>query len=146
MLELLMQRNLLLKSKKCKFHKKEVNFLDFIIGNDTIRMNSAKVQIVKKRKISINSTEVLSFIDFTNYNKKFIKNSFEKAISFTDSTKNDTLWKWDSDQKRAFQEFKKACSEKFILKMFDSIKNLRIKIDASNLTIEACILQIHNRK
>ena len=43
MLELLMQRNLLLKSKKCEFHKKEVNFLDFIIGNDTIRMNSAKV-------------------------------------------------------------------------------------------------------
>ena len=47
-LELLMQRNLLLKSKKCEFHKKKVNFLDFIVGNDTIRMNSAKVQAVKE--------------------------------------------------------------------------------------------------
>ena len=35
-LELLMQRNLLLKSKKCEFHKKKVNFLNFIIENDTI--------------------------------------------------------------------------------------------------------------
>ena len=43
MLELLMQKNLLLKSKKCKFHKKEVNFLNFAIENDTIRMNSTKV-------------------------------------------------------------------------------------------------------
>ena len=47
-LELLMQRNLLLKPKKCKFHKKKVNFSDFIIGNDTIRMNSAKVQAIRK--------------------------------------------------------------------------------------------------
>ena len=35
-LELLMQKNLLFKSEKCKFHKKEVNFLDFIVGNDMI--------------------------------------------------------------------------------------------------------------
>ena len=42
-LELLMQKNLLLKSEKCEFHKKEVNFLSFIVGNDTIRMNPTKV-------------------------------------------------------------------------------------------------------
>ena len=42
-LELLMQKNLLLKSKKCEFHKKKMNFLDFIVENNTIRMNSAKV-------------------------------------------------------------------------------------------------------
>ena len=47
-LELLMQRNLLLKSKKCEFHKKEMNFLNFIIENDTIRMNSAKVQAIRE--------------------------------------------------------------------------------------------------
>ena len=89
-LKLLMQKNLLLKSKKCKFHKKEMNFLNFIIGNDTIRMNSVKVQAVKKLEILINSTEVLSFIDFTNYNRKFIKEYFKKAIPLTDLTKNDT--------------------------------------------------------
>ena len=43
MLKLLMQNNLLLKSKKCKFHKKEVNFLNFIVENNTICMNFAKV-------------------------------------------------------------------------------------------------------
>ena len=30
--------------------------------------------------------------------------------------------------------------------MFDSTKNIRMKIDISNLTIEACILQMHNEK
>ena len=47
-LELLMQRNLLLKSKKCEFHKKEMNFLNFIVRNDTIRMNSTKVQTIRE--------------------------------------------------------------------------------------------------
>ena len=89
-LELLMQRNLLLKSKKCEFHKKEVNFLDFIVGNDTIRMDSTKVQAVREWETSTNSIEILSFISFTNYNKKFIEEYFKKAISLTDLTKNDT--------------------------------------------------------
>ena len=30
--------------------------------------------------------------------------------------------------------------------MFDSAKDIRMKIDASNLAIEACILQMHNKK
>ena len=92
-LELLMQKNLLFKSEKCEFHKREVDFLDFIVGNDTIRMNSAKVRAVKEWETSINSIEVLSFIGFTNYNRKFIEGYFKKAIPLTDLTKNDTSWK-----------------------------------------------------
>ena len=30
--------------------------------------------------------------------------------------------------------------------MFDSTKNIRMKIDVSDSAIEACILQIHNKK
>ena len=139
-LELLMQKNLLLKSKKCEFHKREVNFLDFIVENNTIRMNSAKVRAVKEWETSINFTDVLSFISFTNYNRKFIKEYFKKIIPFTNLTKNNTSWKWNSNQKRAFQQFKDACSDESVLKMFDSKKSIRMKIDASDLTIEACIL------
>ena len=47
-LNLLIQKNLLLKSKKCEFHKKKVNFLDFIVENDEIRMNSTKIQVIKQ--------------------------------------------------------------------------------------------------
>ena len=145
-LELLMQKNLLLKSKKCEFHKREMNFLDFIVGNDTIRMNSTKVRTVKEWKTFINLIEFLSFIDFTNYNRKFIEEYFKKTISLTNLTKNDTSWKWNSDQKRTFQQFKDAYSDELVLKMFDSKKNIRMKIDASDLAIGACILQMHDEK
>ena len=145
-LKLLMQKNLLLKSKKCEFHKKKMNFLSFMIGNNTIRMNLTKVRTTKEWKTLINLTEILSFINFTNYNKKFIEKYFKKAISFTDLTKNDTSWRWNSNQKRAFQQFKDACTNVPVLKMFDSKNNIRMKTDALNLTIGACILQMHDEK
>ena len=123
-----------------------MNFLNFIIGNNTIRMNSAKVRTVKEWKMFINLIEILSFINFTNYNKKFIEEYFKKAIPFTNLIKNNTSWRWNSDQKKAFQQFKNACSNEFILKMFNSKKNIQIKIDVSDLAIETCILQMHNEK
>ena len=99
-----------------------------------------------KWRESINSIKVLLFIDFTNYNKKFIEEYFKKAIPFTNLTKNDISWKWKSTKKRAFQELKEAYSKKFIVKMFDSAKNVRMETDALNLAIEACILQMHDKK
>ena len=82
-----MQKNLLFKSKKCEFHKKEVNFLNFIVENDMICMNFAKVQAIKEWKILINLIEILSFINFTNYNKNVMSSidldrlSLERNIS-----------------------------------------------------------------
>ena len=47
-LKLFKQKDLLLKSKKCEFHKKEINFLNFMIEKNTIRMNSTKVRAVEE--------------------------------------------------------------------------------------------------
>ena len=35
-LELLIQKNLLFKTEKCEFHKQKIDFLNFIIENNTI--------------------------------------------------------------------------------------------------------------
>jgi hypothetical protein len=47
-LECLNKRNLRLKSKKCEFHREEVNFLEFVIERHEIRMNSKKIKTVKE--------------------------------------------------------------------------------------------------
>ena len=44
----LMKKNLRLKSKKCEFHKKEVNFLEFVIERHDIKMNFSKITAVQK--------------------------------------------------------------------------------------------------
>ncbi len=47
-LKCLNQRNLCLKSKKCEFHRKEVNFLEFVIKRHEIRMNLKKIRAIKE--------------------------------------------------------------------------------------------------
>jgi len=89
-LECLNRRNLHLKLKKCEFHQEEVDFLEFVVRRHEVRMNSEKLQAVKEWKSSISIKEVQFFLNFMNYNKKFIKNYFVNAISLTNLTKKNT--------------------------------------------------------
>ncbi len=41
-------KNLYFKSKKCEFHRKKVNFLEFVVKRHKIRMNLKKLQAIKK--------------------------------------------------------------------------------------------------
>jgi len=47
-LKCLNRKNLHLKLKKCEFHQKEVDFLEFIVKRHEIRMNLEKLQTIKK--------------------------------------------------------------------------------------------------
>jgi len=42
-LKCLNRRNLHLKSKKCEFHQKEVDFLEFVVRRHEVRMNLEKL-------------------------------------------------------------------------------------------------------
>jgi len=47
-LECLNRRNLHLKLKKCEFHRKKVDFLEFIVERHEIRMNFKKLRAIKE--------------------------------------------------------------------------------------------------
>ncbi len=47
-LECLNKRNLRLKPKKCEFHRKEIDFLGFVVERHGIRMDSKKIKAIKE--------------------------------------------------------------------------------------------------
>ncbi len=47
-LEYLNQRDLRLKLEKCEFHRKKVNFLEFVVRRHEIRMNLEKIKAIKE--------------------------------------------------------------------------------------------------
>jgi len=47
-LKCLNRRNLHLKSKKCEFYQKEINFLEFVVRRHEVRMNFKKLQAIKE--------------------------------------------------------------------------------------------------
>ena len=145
-LKQLNKRNLQLKSEKCEFYKKDVNFLEFIVGKKGIRMNSVKINTVREWKQLINVKKIMSFLKFVNYNRKFIKDYFKKAISLINLTVKDRSWNWRKSEKEIFQQLRQACLEKSVLKMFNSKKSIRIETDASDLAIKVCLNQEHKDK
>ena len=94
MLECLNDQNLLLKLKKCEFHKKEVEFLGFVVEQQSIRIDSRKLQTMKKWETSTSIKKVQAFLRFINYNRKFIKNYSTRATSLIEFIKKDQSWKW----------------------------------------------------
>ena len=46
-LQCLKQRRLLFKLEKCEFHQFDVEFLEFVIETQEVRMNSIKLKVVK---------------------------------------------------------------------------------------------------
>ena len=40
----LLSQRLLIKGEKCDFYKREVDFLDFVVGRERIKINSIKIK------------------------------------------------------------------------------------------------------
>lgn len=88
-LQTLQDVNLRIKSEKSLFHTKKVHFLDFIVTSEGLWMNSEKIQSVIKWLKSMNVKEVQSFLEFTNFYRKFIEKYSKIASPLTELMKKD---------------------------------------------------------
>jgi len=60
-LKKLQDNDLFLKPEKCRFHKKEVEYLGVIVGKGQVKMDPIKVQAITDWPIPNNLTELTSF-------------------------------------------------------------------------------------
>ena len=127
--------------EKCEFFKKEIEFLGFLIGTDGIKIDPNKTISIKEWPQPKTVKDVQAFLGLANYNRKFVKDYSKLATPLTNLTRKDTGFKWDLDQKRAFERLKAACCEAPTLVMFDSTKPIQVETDASDLAIGACLTQ-----
>ena len=88
-LKYLSRANLLLKPKKCQFHKKQVEFLRYIVGVDGIRISLGKIAVIREQLRPQIVKEIQSFLGFTNFNRRFIKEYSKKALLLTEATKKE---------------------------------------------------------
>ena len=111
-----------------------------------IKIDLDKLESIKEWSISQNIKEVQAYLKFVNYNKKFIRDFFQKALPLINLTKKDKKWQWIKSKQQAFEELKWACLENSMLKMINTTKSIRIETNASNLIISACLNQNNEGK
>ena len=86
------------------------------------------------------------FLNFANYNRKFIKDFSKKTAPLTNLTNKNKSWTWIKKKQQAFDSIKQACINASVLKIFDSEWSIRMKTNASDLIIKACLNQKYNKR
>ena len=86
-LQMLKEKQLYAKFKKCEFWLKKVSFLGHVVSQDEIFVDPAKVEVVNNWSRPTSVTEIRSFLGFTGYYKIFVKGFSKIAMALTQLTK-----------------------------------------------------------
>ncbi len=126
---------------KYKFHVTQVLYLELIIIIEEIKMNSSKINIIVNWFILINVKNIQSFLDFTNFYRRFIYDYSRIAISLTRLIRKDVLFVWFQKCQIAFNILKKVFTFKIILCHYNSDHKIVIKINALNYVFKDILSQ-----
>ncbi len=136
------------KLSKCDFDLKEIDYLKFIFEINDIRMNFAKIAIVKKWVESTTRRYVRTFLKFVEFYRRFIEKFSKIAKSLTNLFKEKKKEKFDkkfefTEKARiAFTQLKNVFIKTSILLHFDSKRKIRLKIDAFDFAISEILSQL----
>ena len=121
-LQKLLDHNLAVNLAQSEFHVKEINFLGYHLGDNTLRMEPGKIEAIKQWKTPTRKKEVQAFLGFANYYRRFIQDYAHRVKPLTELTKSPKLkvpFSWGQQQQEAFDELKRAFQEAPVLVQFD---------------------------
>jgi hypothetical protein len=88
-LERLRSAGLYAKLPKCHFFQSEVKYLGLIVGCDGIKMDPAKIKIIKEWQAPKNVTDIKAFLGFAGFYRRFIRNFSKILLSIINLEKKD---------------------------------------------------------
>ncbi|XP_075473990.1 uncharacterized protein LOC142505051 [Primulina tabacum] len=95
-LQLLREKQLHAKLKKCEFWLEQVSFLGHIVSKDGIAVDPMKIEAIKQWPIPTTVSEVRSFLGLAGYYQRFIANFSKIALSLTNLTRKAVKFEWTS--------------------------------------------------
>ena len=141
-LELLEKNKLYLRPDKCEFERTTVEYLGVIISHNSVAMDPVKIAGVAEWPEPTNKKEVQSFLGFTNFYRRFIRNFSDHAWPLFDLTRNDAKWTWTPKEQSAFDDLKRSVTSAPVLISPDPMKPFRIEADSSDFTTGAVLSQV----
>jgi hypothetical protein len=121
-----------LKPEKCEFHAKEVAFVGFLISENGVRMDPAKVEAVTSWPTPKSAHDIQVFLGFANFYRRFIDAYSDITKPITALLRKEAQFEWGEDSQLAFDTLKKAFTSAPILCHFDPERPAIVEVDASD--------------
>jgi hypothetical protein len=143
-LQILRDRKLFAKLKKCEFWMDRVVFLGHVISRDGITVDPSKIEAVVNWVRLTNVSEVRSFLGLAGYYRRFVEGFSRIATPLTRLTQKNAKFEWTNECERSFQELKQRLVSPQILTIPSSSSGFVIYSDASHKGL-GCVLMQHGK-
>ena len=136
-----------LKPNKCELFKTRITYLGHIVSSNGIETDSKKVEAVKNWTIPKTVTDMRSFLEFTNYYRRFIRGYAKVAkplntlVSGNNANHKKAPIKWTDECQDAFDKLKELCTSTPILAYANYKKPFQLQTDASDFGLGAVLYQ-----
>src|SRR5258708_38513783 len=132
---------LFLRPEKCKFERREVDYLGLVISKDHVVMDPVKVQGVTDWLQPVKVKDVQSFIGFVNFYWRFIRDFSKIACPLHMLTQKSKDWLWGAAEQQAFDALKSTVTSAPTLAFPSKSSPFCLECDTSNFTMGAVLSQ-----
>ena len=138
----LKEHKLYVSPGKCEFMKEEIEFLGFIVTRKGLKVNPAKVKVIKEWPRPSTLRDLRAFLGLVQYFRRFIKGFSRIAAPLTNLTKKNVgLRSWDDECSKSFKFLKDSLTNAPLLRSPDWSKPFRGHIDASQEAVGGTLTQ-----
>ncbi|XP_057200295.1 retrovirus-related Pol polyprotein from transposon 297 [Triplophysa rosa] len=155
----LREHGLKLKPSKCQLVRKEVQYLGHLVSAEGIRTDPEKINKVKDWERPTNRMEVLRFLGFSGYYRRYVKGYSNMAAPLYRLTSGDPKKKkrgaqkgtgpdqpflWTAECEEAFQFLKEKLISAPVLGYPDYSQPFLLQTDASGMGLGAVLVQVQD--
>ena len=140
-LQLLRQHKLYAKKSKCTFFTPQIEYLGFIVSQDGISVDPAKVKDIVEWPQPTTVTETRGFLGITGWYRTFIQNYALIAAPLTNLLKKGSKINWESQHQESFDKLKGHVTTAPCLKLPDFSQPFEVVTDASGIAVGGVLVQ-----
>ena len=140
-LDRMVENNIIIKTTKCVFFQKKVNYLGHQISRDGLEPKESNIEVIKKLTPPTNLVELQAFFGLLNYYLDFIFNFVPRTKTMRQLLKKDVEWQWTKQCQEEFDTIINEMVQGPLLKFPEGNKPFNLYTDASDYGVGYVLTQ-----
>ena len=132
LLERCQQKNIKLNMEKCQLRKTELSYMGVVLTANGVKPDPKKQDCIQSMPAPTNKDKVRRLLGVVTYLSRFSENLSTKSDPLRTLLKKGSVFIWEANEQRAFDEIKALISNAPLLKYFNPTDTVEVQVDASS--------------